>query len=177
MLFLQRAPQLIYTGCNSNMVHLQWMKTISCLLGHILLPAGFGLSGQKFLHLHTVFTGCPMRGSADSKLHVSREREREHKHGSRIVSWHHDIALAQDQQPDGQLPISSEQVGADHSAILPTLFSSLFPTSFALFSVSLLLQWPPTPSHISLRAQPRPSSGACESQMALTVATASVFVC
>lgn len=97
------------------------MKNISCLLGHILLPAGFGLSGQKFLHLHTVFTDCPMRGSADSKLHVSRERE--HKQGSRIVSWHHDIALAQDQQPDGQLPISSKQVEADHSAIFPTLFS------------------------------------------------------
>lgn len=69
-----------------------------------------------------------------------RDREREHKHGSRIVSWHHDIALAQDQQPDGQLPISSEQV--DHFAVLHTLFSSLFPTSFALFS---LLHLSPTP--------------------------------
>lgn len=90
---------------------------------------------------------------------VNRQRGRERE---RWKIWQSDCMLAScfvlawHQQPDGQLAISSGQVEAYESAIshtLPSLFCSIL-CSFSLKLVLLLLKWPPTLLHVSLRAQP-----------------------
>lgn len=80
--------------------------------------------------------------------HVQVSKQRDGKHGHQIVRWHRAIVLAQHQQPDGQLAISSGRVETYQSAIshTQTLPSSAFP-------LSLSFSYHPLPLHISRRTQ------------------------
>ena len=80
----------------------------------------------------------------DSNVQASKQRDG--KHGRQIARWHRAIVLAQHQQPDGQLAISSGRVETYQSAIshTQTLPSSAFPFFF------LVLLLTPTPfAHLS----------------------------
>lgn len=132
------------------------METISYLVWHLFLPLGFRLSYHITLPLYVVSIDCGLKSSdrirEDSKVRVSKQREagREGKYGSQIVLLHPAIVLAQHQQPEDQLAISSGQVEVYQSKILhiqihpshfylflPTFFLVLFPNNRPLLSTTL----------------------------------------
>lgn len=130
------------------------METISYLVWHLFLPLGFRLSYHITLPLYVVSIDCGLKSSdrirEDSKVHVSKQRHgeagREGKYGSQIVLLHPAIVLAQHQQPEDQLVISSGSLSVRN---LARSNSSFLPFPLLSFSPDILprpfSQQPPTP--------------------------------
>lgn len=147
------------------------METISYLVWHLFLPLGFRLSYHITLPLYVVSIDCGLKSSdrirKDSKVHVSKQRHREAgregKYGSQIVLLHPAIVLAQHQQPEDQLAISSGQVEAYQSEILHVQIHPSYPSHFYLFLPTFFLVLFPNnrPLLSTTLGGLGPSAGAC----------------